>query len=151
MRPPSTTEEPLEGLHEVDAESFHAAFRLALADPVHGAFLTPYTLSDFRGMRCYLAENGRVGGAIKTTGGHCEAVSLFNRGGTRGAGLRMLRHLTAQGADRLDCIGDALCALYERVGYRVVREIPWDDRWKPVGWEYDVYGRPNVYVMEYQP
>jgi hypothetical protein len=144
-------DEPLEDLHEVDAEQFHAAFQLALADPVHGAFLAPYELADFRHMRCFLAEHGRVGGAIKTVGEHHEAVSLFNRDGSRGAGLRMLSHLTVQGADRLDCIGDALRRLYERAGYRIVETIPWDDRFRPVAWEYDLYGRPDIYVMEYRP
>jgi hypothetical protein len=80
-----------------------------------------------------------------------EAVSLFNRDGSRGAGLRMLSHLTAQGADRLDCIGDVLRRLYERAGYRIVETIPWDDRFKPIAWEYDLYGRPDIYVMEYRP
>ncbi len=63
----------------------------------------------------------------------------------------MLSHLTAQGADRLDCIGDVLRGLYERAGYRVVQTIPWDDRFKPHTWEYHLYRRPGIYVMEYQP
>jgi hypothetical protein len=142
---------PLDDFREVDAERFYPAFRLALADPVHGVFLTPYELEDFRHMRCFLAEHGRVGGAAKTVGEHIEAVSLFNRGGSRGAGLRMLSHLTARGADRLDCIGDVLRGLYERAGWRVVQTIPWDDRRRPVAWEYHRYGRPDIYVMEYQP
>lgn len=144
-------DEPLEDLHEVDAERFYTAFQLALADPAYGAFLTPYELADFQRMRCFLAENGKVGGAIKTVGEHREAVSLFNRDGSRGAGLRMLRHLTTQDADRLDCIGDVLRRLYERAGYRVVETIPWDDHFKPRAWEYDLYGRPDIYVMECQP
>jgi hypothetical protein len=117
-------DEPLDDLHEVEAEQFYAAFRPALADPVYGAFLVPYGLADFQHMRCFLAEDGRVGGAIKTVGEHREAVSLFNRDGSRGAGLRMLSHLTVQGADRLDCIGDVLRRLYERAGYRIVETIP---------------------------
>lgn len=144
-------DEPLDDLHEVDAEQFYAAFQHALANPVYGAFLAPYELADFQHMRCFLAEGGKVGGAIKTVGEHREAVSVFNQGGSRGAGLRMVRHLTAHGADRLDCIGDVLRRLYERAGYRVVETIRWDDRFKPATWEYDLYGSPDIYVMEYQP
>jgi hypothetical protein len=152
MTPPaSAPDAPLDGLHEVDAEQFHAAFQAALADPAYDAFLTAYEPSDFERMRCFLAEDGKVGGAIMAVGAHHEAVSLFNCGGSRGAGLRMLRHLTAEGADRLDCIGDALRILYERAGYRVVETIPWDDRRSPAAWRYDLYGRPDIYVMEYQP
>jgi hypothetical protein len=143
--------EPLDDLQEVDATQFYAAFQFALTDPTYGAFLAPYELADFQHMRCFLAEGGKVGGAIKTVGEHQEAVSVFNQGGSRGAGLRMLRHLTAQGADRLDCIGDVLRRLYERAGYRVVETIPWDDRFKPLAWEYDVHGSPDIYVMEYRP
>jgi hypothetical protein len=29
--------------------------------------------------------------------------------------------------------------------------IPWDDRFKPHTWEYDLYIRPDIYVMEYRP
>ncbi len=141
----------LEDLREVDAELFYSAFQRALADADYGAFLTPYELADFRHMRCFLAEDDKVGGAIKPAGEHYEAVSLFNHGGSRGAGLKMLRHLTAQGATRLDCIGDVLRHLYERAGYQVLLTIPWDDRHKPVGWEYHEYGRPDIYVMEHQP
>jgi hypothetical protein len=73
------------------------------------------------------------------------------RDGSRGAGLRMLRHLTEQDADRLDCIGDVLRRLYERAGYRVVETIAWDDRFKPIAWECNLHGSPDIYVMEYQP
>jgi hypothetical protein len=152
MTPQSpAADEPLHDLHEVDADRFFAAFQIALADPDFGFFLTPYDLSDFQDMRCFLAEDGAVGGAIKNVAQHQEAVSIFNCGGSRGAGLRMLRHLTAEGADRLDCIGNVLRRLYERAGYRVVERIPWDDLYKPVDWEYHVYGRPEIYVMEHQP
>jgi hypothetical protein len=145
------SDESLEDLHEVDAEQFYAVFQLALEDPVYGAFLARYQLVDFQRMRCFLVEHDRVGGAIKVVGEHHEAASLFNRNGSRGAGLRMLSHLTAQGADRLDCIGDVLCRLYERAGYRVIETIPWNDRFRPITWEYDLYGRPDIYVMEYRP
>jgi hypothetical protein len=32
-----------------------------------------------------------------------------------------------------------------------VQTIPWDDRFKPHTWEYDLYRRPDIYVMEYRP
>jgi hypothetical protein len=31
-----------------------------------------------------------------------------------------------------------------------VQTIPWDDHYKPVAWEYHQYGRPDIYMMEYQ-
>lgn len=140
------------GFREVAADEFEPHFRAALADPAYGSFLTPYDSAALRQMRCFLAEDGKVGGAIKETDdGHREAVAIFNQGGSPGAGLAMLQALTALGAERLDCIGDVLRLLYERVGFRVVETLPWDDRYSPARWDYDLFGRPNVYVMEFQP
>lgn len=32
-----------------------------------------------------------------------------------------------------------------------VETVPWDDRFSPIAWEYDLHGRPDIYVMEYRP
>ena len=114
-----------------------------------GAWLASYTREDFEHMRCFQAAGGKVGGAIKTAqDGVPEIVALYNNGGPKGSGRRMLAHLVANGARRLDCIGEGLRGVYESAGFRVTDTITWDDTQAPGGWDYERNGRPNLYVME---
>jgi hypothetical protein len=138
----------LEGLAEVDATTFHASFTRAATDPRFGPFLTRYTADDFKGMRCFLAERGTVGGALKPTPEGVELVSLFNLGGPRGAGLLLAEHLIGLGANRLDCIGPNLRRKYETLGFEVVAQFAWDDEQAPENWRYDLFDRPPIFVME---
>ena len=146
---PARAAAALEAPAKAAASAYSDAFDAMLASP-RGAFLTPYTRADFERMTTYLANGGRTGGAIKAADdGVLEAVAMFNNGGPRGAGGAMLDHLVANGARRLDCLGDDLRAIYERHGFRVTETLPWDDQYAPAGWDYAKYGRPNVYVMEH--
>jgi len=126
---------------------FAAAFALAL-EGRRGAWVTRYTVRDFERMRCLLAHDGRVGGALKPTAEGTELVSVFNEGGPPGAGRAMIRQLVERGGDRLSCIGPRLRRIYEDAGFEVVEEVGWDDRHAPVGWDYERDKRPNIYVME---
>lgn len=133
----------------VPADEFHDAFEQARSTE-RGAFLSPYTPAEFAQMQCFLAYGDQVGGALKSVGQHNEAVSIFNNGGPPGSGLDLVKYLVEQGADRLDCIGDDLRALYESVGFEVVETLEWNDDFAPIGWDYATRGRPNIYVMELQ-
>lgn len=133
----------------VTAPTFARHFDDFLKSSPNADYLTPYTRPELERMTTYLANGGRTGGAIKVADdGVREAVSLFNNGGPRGAGLAMLDRLAADGATRLDCTGDGLRAIYETRGWKVTKTIPWNDEFAPAGWDYAARGRPNIYVME---
>ncbi len=136
------------GFEEVEAERFADAFSLMVANPLFGPFLTCYDVDDFRRMRCFLAEGGRVGGAIRPTPAGGELVSLFNNGGPPGSGRRMIEKLVEEGATCLSCIGDHLRTVYERFGFGVVETLEWEERYAPDGWDYEKWDRPSIYVME---
>ena len=141
--------EPQEGeAAEVPAADFHAAIAPAIASK-YGPFLSDYSVEEYGEMQTFLAHDGKVGGAIKTADdGTKEIVSLFNNGGPRGSGSEMAQQLIDNGATRLDNIGDKLRTTYERLGFHVTEEIPWDDQYAPANWDYEEFGRPPVYVME---
>lgn len=132
------------GADKVDGKTFRKSFAKALKGD-HAAWLSDYSAEEFDKMDCYLAHEGKVGGAITEDG---EAVSLFNLGGPRGSGSALLRHLVNQGATKLNCIGDDLLFLYKRVGFKVKTSYEWDDELAPKGWNYERDGRPPVYDME---
>jgi hypothetical protein len=78
-----------------------------------------------------------------------EVVSLFNLGGPPGSERAMLRKLVEDhNVTRLDCFGDGLRKLYETLGFEVTEKMDFDDQYAPSGWNYDMHGRPPVYVME---
>lgn len=131
----------------VSPHRFAAALGVACRTE-RGAYLTPYSADELQGCLCLLDNSMRAGGAIRPAkDGTPEAVALFNIGAVRGTGRRILNALRAQGARRLDCLGDGLRTAYERAGWRVVETIAWNDDYAPEGWNYQRDGRPNVYVM----
>jgi len=134
------------GAKLVSPEDFHAA--MSGLPKKSRRFLTPYSVAELRDMDCFLTDDGKVGGALKTADdGVKEAVSIFNNGGPAGSGVMMLQHLTNLGARRLDCIGPKLRKLYEAHGYHVSEEIQWDDQYAPEDWDFEHDGRPPIYVM----
>jgi CubicO group peptidase (beta-lactamase class C family) len=131
-------------------ERFHAAFQKAHNDPVHGKFLTPYSPEDFAKMETYLNADGTVGGAVKTADdGVREGVSLFNQGGPKGSGRKLLsrdgRPAFSQ-ASRRDRPRPTEGLRIRRL--RSHRTNPMDDQYAPEGWDYERFGRPDIVVME---
>lgn len=134
---------------EVPGATFHQHFQQALQHPIYGKFLSPYTPEELGQMRTFIHPSGLVGGALHYhPDGRVEAGSLFNNGGPRGSGMRMFDHLVGQGANYLSAIGDDLRQRYEGRGFQVSNTMPWDDQYAPEGWNYEKWGRPNVYEMQ---
>ena len=48
----------------------------------------------------------------------------------------------------LFCTGDKLKELYSEFGFEVYNVIEWNDDYAPKNWDYDSFGRPNLYEME---
>lgn len=132
---------------EVFPEQFHEFAEQFIARSPMGRFVPSYEIEDYKTMRTYIANDGMTGGALRRNGDHIEIMSLFNMG-EPGGGSRMLEHLVDEGASRARVIGPALRDFYSANGFYVAREAPWSDSDAPRGWDYDAFGRPNVYVME---
>lgn len=134
-------------IRQVDGATFHPSIAKARTGP-RGAFLSLYEPHEYDRMRCYSAEGGKVGGALKDHGdGRVEIVSLFNNGGGPGAGLRMFRHLMDEGGNYAECYGDQLRALYEKAGFKVTDAYEFDDSLAAPDWNYKRDGRPNYYLL----
>lgn len=115
--------------------------------PTHlASFLTPYTAEDYvaKNATCYVSDCGRSGYAITEDG---ELISVVSLPGAR-HGFDVAINAVENGAKKLDCLGSFLVKLYGAVGFVVVEEIEWDDQYAPENWDYEKFGRLNVYVME---
>ncbi|NQT91441.1 MAG: hypothetical protein HQ559_01675 [Lentisphaerae bacterium] len=108
------------------------------------AFLTPYTEAEYKqmGARVFLTNDGLSGFAIKKNG---ELVSVFSN--ARGRGAALVQDAVDRGATRLDCLGEHLRELYKDRGFKVTKTIHWSDDYAPASWDYEKYGRPDVYEM----
>lgn len=96
------------------------------------------------GAACYLSEDEKSGCAIKPDG---ELISVFSLPGF-GQGAAAAKSAAANGAAKLDCLGDFLVRLYSKVGFVEASRMPWDDQYAPSGWDYDLFDRPDLVFME---
>jgi hypothetical protein len=109
------------------------------------AFLTPYTAEEYEaaGVKLKLYEGGKGGYGLKGD----ELISVFSKPGKH-LGYQLVEDAKANGAKRLDCLGDDLVSTYKRNGFKVIKTDKWDDKYAPKDWDYVKHGRPNLYYME---
>lgn len=112
--------------------------------PSLAPFVTPHTVEEYEklGTLLYLSADRLCGFGI-TAGG--ELVSVFSLVRCRGHTLAMAA--VALGGVHLDCLGEHLRELYERVGFVVRNKLPWNDEYAPDDWNYERFGRPTYYEM----
>lgn len=103
--------------------------------------LHEYGLRDYAKMRTFLTSSAWAGYAIKQDG---ELANVFSL--RRGKGAELIADAVANGARHLDCFDGPLVGIYERAGFREVRRVPFNTRYRlwPEG-----HGSDVVY-MEYR-
>ena len=93
----------------------------------------------------YLSSTEKSGYAIDAK--H-NLISLFSLPGAQ-EGEAAGWDAIARGATLLDCIGKRLARAYESIfGFVVYRVEKWDDKFAPEGWDYEKFGRPNIYYLK---
>jgi hypothetical protein len=131
---------------------FHDAIAAAKAADPYGAAVTVYPEEDYRGARLFVTADGKAGFALKGD----DLVSVFKHpeSDTKGFAFTAMGLGVQQGARRLDAFDTVLPRLYERGGFEAVARIPWNDEYKPDGWDYQRFGkynggRPDVVFMAF--
>jgi len=133
------------------AEQFHARITaLKQANP-HGAAVYVYPIEDYEQMRLFVTADGAAIAALKSDG---DMVSLASSGGGQVYGMMSL--LIQEGGTKNDNFDTALVDMYSSMGMRVVERVPWNEEYKPEGWDYETFkaytnGRPDVVYMEFAP
>ena len=131
---------------QVSPERFARLVGAAIRSRSQGG-LTEYSVADYRRMRCFVGEEGRIGGAILDRGnGYRELVSVFNNGGRQGSGWHLVDALIAHGANYLECFRGYLSDRYAEVGFVEVWSTPWDPALAPNRWN-PADGTPDVVCM----
>ena len=133
------------------AEVFHGLISKSKDNNKFGASVFVYPVSDYAGMRLFVAEDGKSGFAIKGD----DIVSVFSM--SQDSVVHAIMELAvSQGGRRLDAFDTVLPAFYAPHGFRVVSRLNWDESQKPDGWDKDVFakfnnGEPDVVFMVYDP
>lgn len=109
------------------------------------SFLTPHTELEYinKNTKLFLSEDLQSGFGIDPSG---ELISVFAL--ERKRGHILVGEAVKKGAKYVNCIGEHLKSLYSDFGFEVVEEIDWDDNFAPKDWNYERFGRPEVYDMK---
>ena len=140
--------------HEKSAKAFHQAITAAKLSSPTGSSVHAYDPKEYRKMRLFMAPDGGAGFALKGD----DIVSVFNHADSphKNVSNAMLQLATQQGGRRLDAFDTVLPHIYSRNGFRVMSRMPWNEDYKPEGWNHADYagfknGRPDVVFMAYDP
>ena len=150
--------EDLPRVKEVSSEIRHfeptqaATFKTALESsrhPKHPDRVWIRETSDYQkilddGGHLFLSKDHKTGFGVTVDGG---LISLFNNGSTPGLGASGVEMAKKMGAKHLHCWGLDLAHYYEKFGFKIKEEIPWDEElwvndFPPEG------PKPNAYYME---
>lgn len=110
-------------------------------------FLTVYPELVLKRWRLMLTLPTRGGAGFAITSDN-ELANLFNNTGIRGLGEDMVWWAIDLGVCKVACFDNFAKAYFENFGFRVVKTLPWDDKFVPANWKYKIYGKPCVVYME---
>lgn len=132
-----------------DTKAFYDAFQEAKAAHSKGPSVYTYSPDEYAGMRLFTTDDRQVGFAVKPDG---DIVSVFKKPGSKvkGAIQKIIPAAVAAGGTKLDAFDGYLVNEYKKAGFVEVGRAPWNDEYKPDGWDYDTMGRPDVVYMEYR-
>lgn len=116
-----------------------------------GAAVYVYPKAEYAKMRLFIGPNGKYGIALKPDG---DVVSAFSDGGAKV--YPMMALAIAEGGTKADAFDTVLPAMYRPAGFKEVGRDPWNEEYKPEGWDKKVFwkfnkGEPDVVYMEYDP
>lgn len=138
------------------ATEFRDAIQYAHDTHKFGTSVTVYDLEDYQGghIRLFLSPDKKTGFAVTADG---QLVSVFNADDTTQMPLHTMVPLAlSQGATRADAFDTVLPGFYAHFGLQPTARLPFDDDYKPDGWNYNLYekynnGRPDVVFMRFDP
>ncbi|MEP6990079.1 MAG: diguanylate cyclase [bacterium] len=139
----------LDPAHPESVQAFAQALEASKKGNPFGAAVYQYSPEEYAGMRLFLSESGKSGGALKGN----DMVSLFS---TEKGGRAVQRLRIAEGGRTLDAFDTVLPDIYAKNGMRVVSRLKWDDSQRPPDWNKATFakfngGEPDVVFMVHDP
>ncbi len=136
-------------------KEFRDAIKAAAGSSKFGSAVEVKSLEDYKGYRLFLTDGGKAGFALSPDG---DLVSGFKHQTFKNPNftINLLSIGTDEGGVTTDCFDTVLPHLYSKMGFVVTSRMPWNDKHKPGGWDYELFkafnnGRPDVVLMAYNP
>jgi hypothetical protein len=129
-----------------DHKRFHAALSTAASANTHGAAVTVNPAAHYKTHRMFLTPDNSAGYAVSPEG---EIVSGFKHPASpyKNVGKHIIEHATlVTGATHLNAYDTVLPHLYAQAQFKAVSRIPWNEEYKPEGWNPND-GTPDVVFM----
>lgn len=142
--------------HELAAQSgeaFAKDITESKAGSPYGAAVAVYPTDEYNQMRLFSTPDTKAGFALHGD----DIISVYRKpDGPKNVVGPILDLATQNGGRRLDCFDTVLPSLYAQHGFKAVARLPFNDEYKPEGWDYATYGkynkgRPDVVFMAYDP
>lgn len=136
-----------------DATSYNADMISAMAKNPFSAQVEIKSPEDLASSRLFRTESGS-GFAVKPDG---DVVAVFaSPSEPKGGAYAMLQAAVQAGGRKLDAFDTYLPDIYERVGFRPVARLPWNDDYAPPGWNKETFaeynnGEPDVVFFVHDP
>lgn len=136
-----------------DAVKYNADMTQAMSINPFGAQVEIKNPKELAEMRLFRTESGS-GFGIKDDG---DIVSIFSSANEPKHGsYAMLQAAVAAGGKKLDAFDTYLPNIYERVGFRPVARLPWNDDFAPPNWDKSIFaeynnGKPDVIFFVHDP
>jgi len=132
---------------EVSSDDFYNNFTREYKSLNKNLFVEVHDKEFYKNCKTFLKPNGKAGIAIEPNG---NIVSVFNNDTERGWTKTALIFALQNGGNHLDCYNDikqSLPILYSRYGFIPVAKIKFIDKFAPKGWNYELWGRPDIVFM----
>jgi len=136
------------------AKAFHQAIIAAQNSHPNGSSVAAKSPEEYKNTNMFMTPDGGAGFALDGD----DIVSVFNHAQSphRHISNAMMQLAIQQGGRRLDAYDTALPHIYSRNKMTVSARTPWNEEYKPDGWNHADYaqfnnGRPDVVTMAFNP
>jgi hypothetical protein len=109
-----------------------------------GAAVDIHPVSSLRNMRMFMTEDKKAGYAV-TPEGELTSVWSHPLSGYRDVTRHAAEHAVLMaGATHLSSFDPALPEMYRKGGFQPIASTPWNEEYKPAGWNDELQGKPRV-------
>jgi hypothetical protein len=137
-----------------DFRDLQDAIAAAAASTKYGTAVEIKDPDDYRKLRLFTTLDGKAGFALDGD----NIVSVFKHHDSKvdNFALSALQLAVDQGGRRLDCFDTVLPQAYAEAGFRAAARLPWNETFKPDGWNKETFakfnkGEPDIVLMSYDP
>lgn len=137
---------PVDLYYNTDAAKFANSIQFAKEKNLHGAYVTQYSINEYKNMSLFLSDDGNVGVALHDTEYGTDIVSVFKNPDVKvkKAVSSILLTSIENGGNKLDNFDGKLSEMYAQHGFIPVARCAFNEEFAPSDWNYERDGKPDI-------